>query len=94
MIPRKLGVGSENGGPRGKGRVVPVGLDVDVSPRRAVASVNVRRDDKAVFDALHAWWSVERRRPLTQWEAFSVLLAVALENPEFRVPAEVDALMR
>lgn len=68
---------------------VPVRLEVESPPRRAVAGLNVRHEDKAVFDALQAWWSLERGRPLSQWDAFSILLAAALENPALVVPRVV-----
>ena len=91
MIPRNLG---ESDPPARERRVVPIGLDVDATPRRAVSSWNVRHDTRAVVDALHAWWCVERRRTLTQWEAFDILLGYALSNPALELPPQVRALTR
>lgn len=51
-----------------------------------LASLKLRRDDKAVFDQLKAWWSLRRGRDLSQWEAFTILLGVALEHEEARLP--------
>lgn len=51
-----------------------------------VSSVKIRRDDKEVFDQLQAWWSVTEGRALTQWEAFTILLACACESRRARVP--------
>jgi hypothetical protein len=90
MIPRHLGRELRA---RRDPSVRLVGLDVDVSPRRSVAGVNIRRDEKPIYDALLAWWSVERGRTLTQWEAFSILLSFALTHPELRLPPEVERLM-
>lgn len=49
-------------------------------PTRALASVNALRDDKAIFDALQAWWSFRAGRPVHQWEAFQRLLSAALQS--------------
>ena len=53
-------------------------LDAPAEPR--LATVQVSREDKAVFDALQAWWLFRRGRRLTQWELFSLLLGDALGN--------------
>lgn len=58
--------------------------DTDVAPH--LGTVKTRRDDKEVFDQLKAWWSFRRGRDLTQWEAFNLLLAAALENERADVP--------
>lgn len=65
----------------------PVELVPDGPVLPPVASLKVRRDDKEVFDQLKAWWSLRRGRDLSQWEAFTLLLAAALESEEARVPA-------
>lgn len=56
----------------------------DVSPRRASACIAVHPADKEVFDRLQAYLAARRGRPVFQWDAFSVLLADALENPSGR----------
>lgn len=53
--------------------------------RRGTASLNIRHEDKAVFDAIQLWASHRRGRALTQWEAFSLILAAALGNKEAEV---------
>lgn len=62
---------------------------LDGLPRRAVTSVNVRHDDKALFDHLHTFWSWRRGRPLRQWDAFRLVLELAVENPRAQVPDEI-----
>lgn len=64
-------------------------LAFEEPPRRAPACVNVRRDDKEVFDRLAAYAAAFRGRRLFQWEVFTLVLAAALENPAF---AEARAL--
>lgn len=61
----------------------------DGRPHRAVTSVNVRHEDKAVFDHLHSFLVIRERRPLSQWDAFSIVLRAALGNPKLDVPADV-----
>ena len=51
-----------------------------------LASVKLRRDDKVVFDQLKSWWSLQAGRELSQPEAFTRLLAAALESEETRLP--------
>jgi hypothetical protein len=51
-----------------------------------LSSVKIRRDDKVEFDRLKAWWSVEAGRELSQWEAFTLLLAAAFESDATRIP--------
>lgn len=62
----------------------------DGRPRRAVTSINVRHEDKAVFDHLHSWLVLRERQPLSQWDAFSVVLRAALGNPKLDVPSDVS----
>lgn len=50
--------------------------------RRGTACVNIRHEDKAVFDAIQLWASHRRARSLSQWEVFSLVLAAALGNKE------------
>lgn len=86
MIPRHLGKRTTSA------LAPPVALALEEPPGRGTSSLNVRHEDKVVFDALQAWWSVEQGRALSQWDAFSVLLALALENPGVRLPGEVRRL--
>ena len=62
---------------------------LDGRPHRAVTSVNVRHDDKALFDHLHTFWSLRRGSPLRQWDAFRLVLELAVENPRAQVPREL-----
>ena len=62
---------------------------VDGKPSRALTSLNLRRREKAVFDHLHSWWSLRRGQPLSQADAFSILLALALENEKAELPPEL-----
>lgn len=59
-------------------------LDGPVLPN--LGSLKVRRDDKEAFDRLKAWWSCRAGRELTQWEAFTLLLAAAFESESTRIP--------
>ena len=51
-----------------------------------LASLKLRKDDKVVFDQLKAWWSLRAGRELSQPEAFTRLLAAALESEDTHVP--------
>ena len=53
---------------------------MEVAPPRRTSSVEVRREDKELFDALQAWWLLRHGERLTQWELFTVLLVEALEG--------------
>lgn len=55
-------------------------LVAEAPVRRATACVNVRWEDKEVFDAVRAWLSYRRGRVVSQWDVFSFVLATALEN--------------
>lgn len=73
------------------------GLDlprIDSRPRRALTSLNLRRREKAVFDHLHSWWSLRRGQPVSQADAFSILLTLALQNEEADLPPELVARRR
>jgi hypothetical protein len=61
----------------------------DGEPRRAVTSVNVRREEKLLFDHLHSWWRLQDGAALSQVDAFSRVLALALENPRSNAPPEL-----
>lgn len=72
-------------------RSLPKSAVIDGKPHRAVTSVNLRFEDKRKFDLMHAWWSLEQGVPLTQWDAVSILMAAALENPRLSLPADLRA---
>jgi hypothetical protein len=55
-------------------------LALEAPVRRGTASINVRWEDKVVFDAIQAWASHRKGRYVSQWDAFSLLLGAALEN--------------
>lgn len=57
-------------------------LAVEAPVRRGTATINVRWEDKEVFDAIQRWASHRRGRSLSQWDAFSLVLAAALGNRE------------
>lgn len=61
----------------------------DGKPRRAYTSVNVRFEEKALFDHLHSWWSLRGPKPVAQVDAFSRVLALALEHPDADVPSDL-----
>lgn len=65
---------------------------VDNEPRRALTSLNLRRHEKGVFDLMHAWWALRAGSALSQQDAFSILLALALRNPDADLPADLAAL--
>lgn len=48
---------------------------------RLLATLNVGRQEKAVFDAFQAWLSYREGRAVHQWEVFAVVLEAALTNP-------------
>lgn len=62
---------------------------IDGKPHRAVTSVNLRHEEKAMFDHLHSWWSLRHGRALRQWDAMSILLNLALSNPHADLPEEL-----
>lgn len=62
---------------------------VDGEPRRALTSVNVRHEEKRVFDHLHSWWRMQDGQPMSQCDAFSRVLALALENPKVDAPQDL-----
>lgn len=64
-------------------------LRLDGEPRRPVSSVNLRFEDKRVFDLLHSWWVMRGGSGLSQPEAFAILLRLALANPEADLPEEL-----
>jgi hypothetical protein len=54
-----------------------------------VTSLNLRFEEKELFDVLHSWWALRSGRSLKQWDAFSILLAYALANPVADLPEEL-----
>lgn len=62
-------------------------LAIETPLRRALTSVNLRPEDKAVFDALQAFYSLRQGRALRQWEVFSLVLAEALASQEAELRA-------
>jgi len=48
--------------------------------RRSTATLNLRWEDKEVFDAIKLWLAHEKGDPQSQWDVFSYLLAEALTN--------------
>lgn len=64
-------------------------LRLDGQPRRAVTSLNLRFEDKRIFDHLHSWWSMREGSTLTQPEAFAILLRLALGNPAAELPEDL-----
>jgi hypothetical protein len=58
----------------------------DGKPRRSVTSVNVRFEDKAVFDVLHKWSCLKDGQEISQVDAFNRLLVLAWEHPRAEVP--------
>ena len=61
-------------------------LEVEAPASRGVTCVNVRREDKALFDELQSWWSFTHGQPLSQWDTFTLLLAAALGNGDADLP--------
>ncbi|HET6404175.1 MAG TPA: hypothetical protein VFH78_05970 [Candidatus Thermoplasmatota archaeon] len=74
-------------------RIPSLALDLprlDGQPRRSLACVNMRHEEKALLDLLQAWWSARSTRPLTQADVMSLLLALALEHPRADVPPGLE----
>lgn len=57
-------------------------LAFEAPVRRGTSCVNVRWEDKAVFDAVRAWLSWRRGEVVPQWDVFTYLLSVALQNEQ------------
>lgn len=76
MIPPLLGVEG------------PTEQSHEKSPRRAVASINVRHEDRRGFDALQAWWSAEEGRVLSQWDTFERVMSLVRAHAK-GLPREV-----
>lgn len=62
----------------------PFELAVEMPPPRRTRTIQLRVEDKEVFDSLQAWWFYETGQRLPQWEVFTLVLADALENPSGR----------
>lgn len=75
---------------RNKVRVrLPHRARTDGQPRRALTSVNVRHEEKLVFDHLHSWWRLQAGAPMSQCDAFSRMLSLALEHPKVDAPQDL-----
>lgn len=61
----------------------------DGLPRRAYSAVNARFDEKHAFDHLHTWWRLSSGEDLSQIDAFSRVLALALDHPDADAPADL-----
>jgi hypothetical protein len=57
-----------------------VELALEQPVRRGTATINVRWEDKEVFDAVQHWLSYQRSSSQSQWDVFSFLLSEALTN--------------
>ena len=53
-----------------------------VPPTRVLASINIRRDAKSLFDAMQMWLSYKEGRAMQQWEVFEVLFLAALADQD------------
>lgn len=59
---------------------------MDGEPHRAWACFNMRYDEKAAVDVVHAWWSARTGINLTQPDVMSRILELAFENPRADLP--------
>lgn len=71
--------------------MVPHRAQMDGQPRRSVTSINVRAEEKRVFDHLHSFWELRVGRSLSQWDVFSRVLELALEHPKVEAPLDLQA---
>lgn len=67
-------------------------LAVETPVVRKTATVQVRPEDKVLFDALQAWYLFTAGKRLTQWELFTLVLVDALENQAGRFAGARDIL--
>jgi len=70
----------------------PVELAFETPVVQKTSTVQVRPEDKLVFDALQAWWHFRHGKRMTQWELFSVVLACAVANREGALHPALDVL--
>lgn len=63
---------------------------IDGEPKRSLSSLNLRFEEKKIFDLIHAYWRLDA--PLSQPDAFSRILHLAVTNPEADLPAEARPL--
>lgn len=83
------------GSPKALGSRPPPGsleLAFETAPIQKVATIQARFEDKDVFDALQAWFRVRHGRALTQWELFSIVLAVALGADDSILSGALEAI--
>ena len=59
---------------------------LDGEPRRSLACVNLRYEEKQLLDLLGAWWSARSTRSLKHPDVMSLLIELALENPRADLP--------
>ena len=57
-------------------------LVIEGPVKRSTATINIRWEDKAVFDSVQTWLAYQKGRPVHQWDVFTFLLAAALETDE------------
>lgn len=58
----------------------------DGQPSRETTTLNVRREENAVLDHLLSFWRLQEGSRITKVDAFSRVLAAAVENPKLHVP--------
>jgi hypothetical protein len=57
-------------------------------PQRAVTSLNVEVDTKALADYVHAYWEVVTGEPISQPDLVRLLLVAVATNPGVDVPPD------
>jgi hypothetical protein len=60
----------------------PYELLFEAPPPPRLATINVRLEDKAVFDAMQGLINFHKGRRVSQWELFTIVLADAIASPE------------
>lgn len=55
-----------------------------------MTAINVRYEEKLLFDHVHTWWRMRKGQDLRQPDAFSLLLELALENPRADLPVDLE----
>lgn len=71
---------------------LPVELALETPVVQKTATLQVRPEDKAVFDALQAWWHFRMGKRLTQWELFTIVIAAAVSNEKGALAPAADVL--
>lgn len=70
----------------------PVELAFETPVLQKTSAVQVRPEDKQVFDALQAWWHFRHGKKLTQWEMFTIVLTTAVANRDGALHPALDVL--